>query len=135
MNNNEYIKGLFSTVFSLCDVVFLFILGCSNHSKNEHIAVNVNHLVLLENSNIVIQTIDLIDKLEVTSVHFVVQNLYFLLKVFAFALLVASAYARPQSFDNFEGITLEGDGNFDDATIQELAANDLYDVSTIYDIS
>ena len=97
--------------------------------------VNVNHLVLLENSNIVIQTIDLIDKLEVTSVHFVVQNLYFLLKVFAFALLVASAYARPQSFDNFEGITLEGDGNFDDATIQELAANDLYDVSTIYDIS
>ena len=96
--------------------------------------VNVNHLVLLENSNIVIQTIDLID-IEVTSVHFVVQNLYFLLKVFAFALLVASAYARPQSFDNFEGITLEGDGNFDDATIQELAANDLYDVSTIFDIS
>jgi hypothetical protein len=54
------------------------------------------------------------------------------LKVFAFALLVASAYARPQSFDNFEGITLEGDGNFDDATIQELAANDLYDLNPTY---
>ena len=44
----------------------------------------MNHLVLLENSNIVIQTIDLIDKLEVTSVHFVVQNLYFFIKGFRF---------------------------------------------------
>ena len=91
----------------------------------------MHHLVLLENSNIVIQAIIRSD----TRYILLYKIFIFLLKVFAFALLVASAYARPQSFDNFEGITLEGDGNFDDATIQELAANDLYDVSTIYDIS
>ena len=89
----------------------------------------------MKNSNIVIQAIHVIDiKIRSDTGPFCRTKSFFLLKVFAFALLVASAYARPQSFDNFEGITLEGDGNFDDATIQELAANDLYDVSTIYDI-
>ena len=91
----------------------------------------------MKNSNIFIQAIHVIDilvKIRSDTGPYYRTKSFFLLKVFAFALLVASAYARPQSFDNFEGITLEGDGNFDDATIQELAANDLYDVSTIYDI-
>ena len=44
----------------------------------------MNHLVLLENSNIVIQAIDLIEELEVTTVHFFVQNLYFFVKGFRF---------------------------------------------------
>lgn len=55
-------------------------------------------------------------------------------KVTIFALILATACARPQKFDNFDyqdDDDLDEDGNFDAEVIQELAARDLYDVSSI----
>ena len=51
------------------------------------------------------------------------------------ALVLATACARPQKFDNFEyqdiDDDLDDDGNFDAEVIEQLAARDLYDVSSI----
>ena len=46
-----------------------------------------------------------------------------------FAVVLATACARPQDFEYDE----DSDGNFDAEVIQELAARDLYDVSSILD--
>lgn len=55
------------------------------------------------------------------------------LKVTIFALVLATACARPQQFDNFErDESLDEDGNFDAEVIQELAARDLYDLNPTY---
>lgn len=57
------------------------------------------------------------------------------LKVTIFALILATACARPQKFDNFDyqdDDDLDEDGNFDAEVIQELAARDLYDLNPTY---
>merc|ERR1712038_946578 len=51
------------------------------------------------------------------------------LKVAVLALVLATACARPQSFDEYD---TDSDGNFDAEVIQELAARDLYDLSPKY---
>jgi len=50
------------------------------------------------------------------------------LKVIVFAVVLATACARPQDFEYDE----DSDGNFDAEVIQELAARDLYDLSPKY---
>jgi len=52
------------------------------------------------------------------------------MKVAVFALVLATACARPQNFDNFQD--LGDDGNFDAEVIQELASRDLYDLNPTY---
>merc|ERR1711997_1021939 len=52
------------------------------------------------------------------------------LKVAVLALVLATACARPQSFD--VEYDTDNDGNFDAEVIQELAARDLYDLSPKY---
>ena len=47
-----------------------------------------------------------------------------------FAVVLATACARPQDFEYDTDL----DGNFDAEVIQELAARDLYDVSSIHDV-
>jgi len=51
-------------------------------------------------------------------------------KVALFAVLVASAYARPQDFEYDDD--LDDTGNFNADVIQRLAAQDLYDVNPQY---
>lgn len=52
------------------------------------------------------------------------------MKVAVFALVLATAFARPQSFDNFQD--LGDDGNFNAEVIEDLAARDLYDTNPTY---
>merc|ERR1711997_849209 len=57
------------------------------------------------------------------------------LKIAVFALVVATAYARPQNFDNFELIDdddADNAGNFNADTVQRLAEQDLYDLNPKY---
>ena len=63
-------------------------------------------------------------------------NLYMdkYLQIAVFALVVATAYARPQNFDNFQLIDdddADNAGNFNAEVVQRLAEQDLYDVSII----
>ena len=56
------------------------------------------------------------------------------LQIAVFALVVATAYARPQNFDNFQLIDdddADNAGNFNAEVVQRLAEQDLYDVSII----
>lgn len=57
------------------------------------------------------------------------------LKIAVFALVVATAYARPQNFDNFELIDdddADNAGNFNAEVVQRLAEQDLYDLNPKY---
>merc|ERR1712001_273856 len=57
------------------------------------------------------------------------------LKIAVFALAVATAYARPQNFDNFELIDdddADNAGNFNAEVVQRLADQDLYDLNPKY---
>ena len=56
------------------------------------------------------------------------------LQIAVFALVVATACARPQNFDNFQLIDdddADNAGNFNAEVVQRLAEQDLYDVSII----
>merc|ERR1712076_76437 len=57
------------------------------------------------------------------------------LKIAVFALVVATAYARPQNFDNFQLIDdddADSAGNFNAEVVQRLAEQDLYDLNPSY---
>merc|ERR1712001_731119 len=57
------------------------------------------------------------------------------LKIAVFALVVATAYARPQNFDNFDYIDdddADNAGNFNAEVVQRLAEQDLYDLNPKY---
>merc|ERR1711936_1459078 len=60
------------------------------------------------------------------------------LKIAIFALVVATAYARPQNFDNFQLIDdddADNAGNFNAEVVQRLAEQDLYDLNPSYTYS
>ena len=54
------------------------------------------------------------------------------MQVAFFALVVASAYARPQNFDYVDDSDVDNAGNLNADVIARLADQDLYDVSTWY---
>merc|ERR1711894_589966 len=60
------------------------------------------------------------------------------LKIAVFALVVATACARPQNFDNFQLIDdddADNAGNFNAEVVQRLAEQDLYDLNPSYTYS